>query len=74
MLDGIAITKLLASKEFMELVSGTKVLREQEFFMNISDDSDVQILQGVIDLAIIKSDGTAVIADYKTGNFASKAS
>lgn len=62
-----SILKLLNNVQFKEIVSDGKVLREREFFMNIAKD-DVQIVQGVVDLAVIKQD-KAIILDYKTGNF-----
>ena len=65
-----AILQLLNNPEFINLVSQGKVLREKEFFMNIGD-SEVQIVQGVIDLAIIMQNKEGIILDYKTGNFAS---
>ncbi len=65
-----SILKLLNNPLFKDIVSSGKVLREREFFMNVSSD-DVQIVQGVVDLAIIRQDD-AIILDYKTGNFMQK--
>lgn len=65
-----SILKLLNNSQFKEIVGEGVVLREREFFMNIAQD-DVQIVQGVVDLAVIKQN-KAVIFDYKTGNFMQK--
>ena len=62
-----SILKLLNNSMFIDLVSAGKVLREKEFFMNISN-SGIQIVQGVVDLAVI-SGSEGIIADYKTGKF-----
>ena len=67
--DKSAILALLNSKEFKNIIKNAEILREKEFFMNMGDRINVQILQGVVDLAMLYPDGTAVICDYKTGNF-----
>lgn len=68
-IDKSAIIKLLNNPEFISIIKNAKVLKEKEFFMNMGNKDNVQILQGVVDLAIINADGTAIICDYKTGNF-----
>lgn len=69
-IDKKSIIKLLNNPQFIEVIKEGNVLREREFFMNISKN-DVQIVQGVVDLAVINND-TATILDYKTGNFMQK--
>lgn len=66
-----AIIKLLNNPKFLSLLSDGIVLREKEFFMNTSQGKNVQIVQGVIDLAIIGTEKSHII-DYKTGNFSSR--
>lgn len=71
LIDSGAIAKLLSSQQFKDIICSGTVLREREFFMN-TGDADVQIVQGVVDLAVI-GQTEAIVIDYKTGNFASKA-
>ena len=66
-----AILKLLTNQEFANIVSSGKVLREKEFFMDIGQ-REVQIVQGVIDLAVIGQNKEGLILDYKTGNFSQR--
>lgn len=63
------ILKLLNNPDFQQIVSSGYIMREREFFMNMHQD--LQIVQGVVDLAVINNN-QAIIADYKTGNFSSK--
>ena len=62
-----SILKLLNSNEFKDIVLSGKVLREKEFFMKMGKD-EIQIVQGVVDLAVISNTGI-IIVDYKTGIF-----
>ncbi len=62
-----SILNLLTNSAFKALLKQGQVLREREFFMDIGK-GDIQIVQGVIDLAIIGQNSIAII-DYKTGNF-----
>ena len=65
------ILNLLNNQEFIKVISSGKVLREKEFFMNMGTSDHIQIVQGVIDLAVVCSDGI-IILDYKTGRFLEK--
>ena len=67
LIDTRKIKELLNNSEFQSLIRQGRVLREQEFFMNVSND-DVLIVQGVVDLLIINN-SEATVVDYKTGNF-----
>lgn len=69
LIDLDKILKLLNNSDFQQIVSSGYIMREREFFMNIHQD--LQIVQGVVDLAVINNN-QAIIADYKTGNFSSK--
>lgn len=71
LIDKNAIIKLLNNQQFLSIISNATILREQEFFMNIGEKENVQIVQGVIDLAAIKHDNSIIVVDYKTGNFSS---
>ena len=72
LIDCAAVAELLNNKEFKDVLLGGVVVREREFFMNTGNGQDVQIVQGVVDLAVIGKT-SAVIIDYKTGNFAGRA-
>lgn len=65
-----SILKLLNNTQFKEVISNGIIYREKEFFMNI-DPTDVLIVQGIVDLAVVTENGTIII-DYKTGDFSSK--
>ena len=63
-----------AVKNLQPLVSGAKLLRERQFLMRIpinelttSDVKDEVLVQGVIDLIVIKNDKIYIV-DYKTSN------
>lgn len=65
---------LQAIRKLRPLISGAKLLREQEFMMKIplnellkTGVSDEVLVQGIIDLVIIKDD-QIIILDYKTSN------
>ena len=65
---------LQAIRKLRPFVSGAKLLREQEFMMKIplkellrTDVDDEVLVQGVIDLVIVKDD-QIIILDYKTSN------
>lgn len=67
------ITKCV--KHFAPLMDGAKVYREQKFFLNVpynqivvdSDILDDIIIEGVIDLLIVKNN-EAILVDFKTTN------
>lgn len=63
-----AILKLLNNPEFLDIIKSGTVLREKEFFYDIGEQ-DVQIVQGVIDLAVLDKNNGGIIVDYKTGNY-----
>ena len=65
-----SVIKLFNNSKFIKLLDGATLFREKEFFMNQGTD-DVLIVQGVVDLIVIKNN-QATIIDYKTGNFSSK--
>lgn len=68
--DGIY--KLLNNPEFVSLCSGAdKVYKEKEFYMLYGEGEIKSVMQGIIDLLIIKGENMYVL-DYKTGNITSK--
>jgi len=68
MIDPCAISKLLSNAEFKQLFVGAlKVYKEKEFYMLYRLDGDDSVVQGIVDLLIIKED-EMVVVDYKTGN------
>lgn len=72
MYDGIVA--LINNQEFVDILSDAKVLKEREFYMNVSastfnpniNKEDVVVVQGIVDLCVIK-DNQITIIDYKTG-------
>ncbi len=62
-----SILKLLNNPTFLDIINFGTTLREKEFFINFGT-TDIQIVQGVVDLAVINND-KALVIDYKTGNF-----
>lgn len=65
-----SILKLLNNPQFLKIIKAPIVLREKEFFVN-TGKTDIQIVQGVVDLVAING-SSAVVIDYKTGRFNSK--
>lgn len=71
------IKNVLLKDFFLKIEDSDKIFKEKEFFASVpasiaggSDDDEI-ILQGVIDLIVIKENGLFVL-DYKTGSFSSE--
>lgn len=65
------ISKLLSNPEFKNLISGASlILKEKEFFCLHKNKTSSSVMQGIVDLLIIK-DNVMIVLDYKTGNLSS---
>lgn len=75
LVDANAVKSVLDFPFFESLKNADKILKEREFFANVSaklvnpkaNHDDTFILQGVIDLLIVKNN-ELILLDYKTGN------
>ena len=80
LVDIKGIYKLLSNPDFKDIISGSdKILKEKEFFMwvdsseieNQSVPGDKIVVQGIVDLAVIKGNQMSIV-DYKTGHLTDK--
>lgn len=72
-IDKNLILEVLDLGIFKEISSGDKIIKEREFFASVpaniathKNSNENIIIQGIIDLAIIRDDGI-ILVDYKTG-------
>lgn len=62
------ISNLLSNVEFQKLVDGAdKIFKEKEFFCLHSNGASSSVMQGIVDLLIVKNN-EMIVLDYKTGN------
>lgn len=65
------ISKMLSNPEFRNLICGAdEIHKEKEFFCLHKNKTSTSVMQGIVDLLIIKN-GKMIVVDYKTGNLAS---
>ena len=71
--DKNLVLEVLCLEIFKEIKSGDKIIKEREFFASVpasiatsQNSNESIIIQGVIDLAIIRDEGI-ILVDYKTG-------
>jgi len=71
MVEGIV--KLLENNEFKCLInSANRIFKEREFYMLNKVGNDNVVVQGIVDLCLITSEGI-IIVDYKTGRLTDNA-